>query len=46
MLERLLRVGPAKDFRKFDSKFAGAQSARKFVKNLLSGGKSAGKFPV
>ena len=39
-------IGPSKDFRKFDPKFAGARSARKFVQNLLDGGKSASKLPV
>ena len=28
-------LGPAKDFPKFDSKFAGARSAQKFPHNLL-----------
>ena len=38
-------VGPDKDFRRFDSKFAGARSAQKFLQNLLTGAKSAHMFP-
>ena len=36
-----MRIGPAKDFRKFDAKSAGARSAAKFVQNLLLEARSA-----
>lgn len=36
--------GPGKDFPKFDSRFAGAQSAPKFVQNLLSWARSTAQL--